>query len=234
MSTRRTVPAVLASAFALLFFGLGNYLGARQNADSDVRLAALRAEVELLRKQQPEATGTAGRASRSAPVAMSMMDDASRSALIADVKRQLQDEMGLLPLTLLRERRNSFVEVNAYVDQLITIKENEPGDDLLSRAMAEYAASGEEYTRRDLFNMIRLLMNGGHETTASMLSLGTAGVVSSVAVVNDEATCTFMGELHEELLRGGTVGEAVLAARQAAARDPVSVATAAAFVAFGT
>ena len=117
MSTRRTVPAVLASAFALLFFGLGNYLGARQNADSDVRLAALRAEVELLRKQQPEATGTAGRASRSAPVAMSMMDDASRSALIADVKRQLQDEMGLLPLTLLRERRNSFVELYSYDDR---------------------------------------------------------------------------------------------------------------------
>ena len=33
MSTRRTVPAVLATAFALLFFGLGNYLGARQTAE---------------------------------------------------------------------------------------------------------------------------------------------------------------------------------------------------------
>ena len=42
---RRAVPAVLASAFALLFFGLGNYLGARQNADSDGQLAAMRAEI---------------------------------------------------------------------------------------------------------------------------------------------------------------------------------------------
>ena len=118
MSTRRAVPAVIATAFALLFFGLGNYLGARQNADGDIRLAALRAEVELLRRQQPEATGTAGRSSRpAAPVAMSMMDDESRAAIIADVKRQLQDEMGLLPLTLLRERRNSFVELYSYDDR---------------------------------------------------------------------------------------------------------------------
>ena len=40
MSSRRAVPAILASAFALLFFGLGNYLGARQTADSDEQLAA--------------------------------------------------------------------------------------------------------------------------------------------------------------------------------------------------
>jgi hypothetical protein len=70
--------------------------------------------------------------------------------------------------------------------------------------------------------------------SSALLSLGTDGVVSSVAEVNDEATCTFMGELHEELLRGGSVGEAVLAARQAAGRDPMSVATAASFVAFGS
>src|SRR5215217_5243035 len=35
MSTRRTLPAVVAFAFALVFFGLGNYLGARQNADTE-------------------------------------------------------------------------------------------------------------------------------------------------------------------------------------------------------
>lgn len=115
MSTRRAFPAVLAFVFALLFFGLGNYLGARQTADSDVRLAELRAEVDLLRKKQREVTGTSG--SPLHPSAVSMMDDASRAALIADVKRQLQDEMGLLPLTLLRQRRESFVELYSYDDR---------------------------------------------------------------------------------------------------------------------
>ena len=45
-----------------------------------------------------------------------MMDDESRAAIVADVKRELTAEMGLLPLTLLRERRNSFVELNSYDD----------------------------------------------------------------------------------------------------------------------
>jgi cytochrome P450 len=72
------------------------------------------------------------------------------------------------------ERQAAIVEVNAYIQDLIDLKKREPGDDLLSRAMADYEASGEEYTDRDLFNMVRLLMNGGHETTASQISLGTA------------------------------------------------------------
>ena len=114
MATRRVFPAVLAFVFALLFFGLGNYLGARQSADGDVRLAELRAEVEVLRKRPTEPIGTSGSMHANA---IAMMDDASRASLIADVKRQLTDEMGLLPLTLLRERRESFVELYSYDDR---------------------------------------------------------------------------------------------------------------------
>ena len=43
-----------------------------------------------------------------------MMDLESRAAIIEDVKRELSAEMGLLPLNLLRDRRNSFVELNTY------------------------------------------------------------------------------------------------------------------------
>ena len=49
--------------------------------------------------------------------AVSMMDTESRASIIADVKRELTAEMGLLPLNLLRERRNSFVELNSYDDK---------------------------------------------------------------------------------------------------------------------
>ena len=47
MSNRRAVNIVVAIAagFAVFFLGLGNYLAARQNADSDQRIAALRAEM---------------------------------------------------------------------------------------------------------------------------------------------------------------------------------------------
>ena len=108
MSTRRTMPALVVTAFALFFFGLGNYLGARQTADADARFAALRAEVDQLRRRDPlVATGTSG----------SLSGDPSRAALIDDVKRQLSDEMGLFPLDLLRERRDSFVELYSYDDR---------------------------------------------------------------------------------------------------------------------
>ena len=114
MSTRRAVPAFLALVFAFVFFSLGNYLAARQSAVSNEGLASLRAEVELLRRNQPEAAGTAG---GRRPGAVATMDHMSRAAIIADVKRELSAEMGLLPLTLLRERRDSFVELYSYDDK---------------------------------------------------------------------------------------------------------------------
>ena len=109
MAHRRIVPIFFSLSIALLFFGLGSYLTARQNADSADRLAELRAEVDLLRRRDaatPE--GTAGR------VTNVPGDEAGRAAFVEDVKRQLQQEMGLLPLTLLRERRDSFVELYSY------------------------------------------------------------------------------------------------------------------------
>src|SRR5438093_3568456 len=42
------------------------------------------------------------------------MDDRSRAALVADIKQQLKAEMGLMPVSLLRERRQSFVEMYSY------------------------------------------------------------------------------------------------------------------------
>ncbi|WP_229905271.1 cytochrome P450 [Lentzea cavernae] len=110
------------------------------------------------------------------------------------------------------ERQAAIVEVNAYVNDLITIKEREPGDDLLSRAMAEYAASGEEYTKRDLFNMIRLLMNGGHETTASMLSLGTACLLENpdqLKLLLDDPE-GMIDPAVEELVRIATIGDTAI------------------------
>jgi S1-C subfamily serine protease len=110
MSTRRAVPTVIVFAFALLVFGLGNYLGARQTADHDAQFAALRAELNDLRRRQPAVpTGTSGLAVDSAV--------STRAAIVDDVKRQLTDEMGLLPLNLLRDRRESFVELYSYDDR---------------------------------------------------------------------------------------------------------------------
>jgi hypothetical protein len=109
MTARRTVPTVLAFASALVVFGVGNYLGARQGADNDAQFAALRAELNELRHRDPlRATGTSGRAT---PPTTDV------EAIINDVKRQLSHEMGLFPLDLLRERRSSFVELYSFDDR---------------------------------------------------------------------------------------------------------------------
>jgi S1-C subfamily serine protease len=111
MSYRRIVPFFLSLSIALLFFGLGSYLTARQNTDSAERLAELRAEVDLLRQRDiAKPLGTSGRSTPND-------DESRRAALVEDVKRQLQQEMGLLPLNLLRERRDSFVELYSYDDR---------------------------------------------------------------------------------------------------------------------
>ena len=111
---RKLVQTVLIFFTAIIFFGLGNFLAARQAAaaaSEDDQIAALRAEVGALRRQQrPAATGTVGRPTDS-PVSM---DDRSRAALVADIKQQLKTEMGLMPVALLRERRQSFVEMYSY------------------------------------------------------------------------------------------------------------------------
>jgi hypothetical protein len=69
---------------------------------------------------------------------------------------------------------------------------------------------------------------------AALLSMGTAGVVSSLAEVDDAATVDVMVALHARLRQGGGLGDAMLAAREAAADDPVLAATAASFTVLGT
>ncbi len=66
---------------------------------------------------------------------------------------------------------------------------------------------------------------------SALFSMGTAGLVCSIAEVNDDATAALMLDLHEHLDDG--LAEALLAARRAAKGDPTREATAAAFLALG-
>ena len=68
---------------------------------------------------------------------------------------------------------------------------------------------------------------------AAMLSMGTAGIVSSVAKVNDAATAVVMLQAHRAIDEGADLGTVMLQARQAARGDSIQEATAAAFIAIG-
>jgi S1-C subfamily serine protease len=113
MSNRRVIP-LLTLVLALFFFALGGYLAARQSAGAD-EIAALRAEVETLRRH--DALRAAGTAGARGDAVVPLMNDESRASILKDLKRELQTEMGLLPVNLLRERRDSFVELYSYDDR---------------------------------------------------------------------------------------------------------------------
>jgi len=68
---------------------------------------------------------------------------------------------------------------------------------------------------------------------SALVPLGTASLLASVVPVNDIATVAVMVAFHEQVHAGSGFAEALLAARDRAADDPVSVATALSFVALG-
>ncbi len=68
---------------------------------------------------------------------------------------------------------------------------------------------------------------------SAMLSMGTTGIVSSVAPVNDAATAVLMLDVHRALDDGDDLGTVLLRARRLASGDRVREATAAAFLAMG-
>jgi len=121
MFTTRHRPLVLSLALglALLCFALGAWssqLRVEQRiAENDARIADLRDQMvrnvlETRRARMPRRLGTSGD-----PIPEGVAAEAeSRDALVGEIKRQLQSEMGLLPIRVLRERRTSFVEVHAY------------------------------------------------------------------------------------------------------------------------
>jgi Trypsin-like peptidase domain len=113
MSVRRVVLSTSLLTTAVAFFTLGTIHSRRTDAASravyDAKLDAIRAELVSSHKTDPAVpAGTSGRLARpndplSAP--------ASRARVIAEIKDQLQTEMGLLPVHILRDRRSSFVEL---------------------------------------------------------------------------------------------------------------------------
>ncbi|MFI6121962.1 cytochrome P450 [Streptomyces sp. NPDC051064] len=107
------------------------------------------------------------------------------------------------------QRRAAIIEVNAYVEKLVRLKTETPGEDVISMAIAAYEESGEEYTERDLVNMVRMLMNGGHETTASMISFGTAALLEHPEQLAELLADPekMIGPATEELLRVVTIGD---------------------------
>lgn len=118
MISRRVVFITSIIATAVSFFTLGLLqAGQRDRGSYDAELAAIRAEVrtELGQKQGTETApaATAGKATQPREKTASL-NTAAQAKMVAQIKEELQAEMGLLPVQLLRDRRSSFVELYSY------------------------------------------------------------------------------------------------------------------------
>jgi hypothetical protein len=105
--------SILATAVSCFTLGIihARRTDALDASAYDAKIDAIRAEVrsELGRGRRVDAVvpaGTSGQLARDNPPNVS-----ARDRMVREIKQELQSEMGLLPVHLLRDRRSSFVEL---------------------------------------------------------------------------------------------------------------------------
>lgn len=74
------------------------------------------------------------------------------------------------------QRVQGFAEMYVYIQELVARKAREPGDDLISRLVTDYVATGQLDNDTVAVNAV-IMMQAGHETTANMISLGTVALL---------------------------------------------------------
>jgi len=116
MNSRRLLLLLALTTTAFVFFALGAFRvrsgEALDRATYDAELDAIRAEVRSELGRGPHADAVpAGTSGRGAAEASGVSAASARARMVTEIKQELQDEMGLLPVRLLRERRLSFVEL---------------------------------------------------------------------------------------------------------------------------
>ncbi|MBK3639906.1 cytochrome P450 [Streptomyces sp. MBT33] len=104
------------------------------------------------------------------------------------------------------ERGAAHTALTDYLDRLVGEKLDTPAEDLLSR-LAEQIRAGE-LTRREAAAMGVLLLLGGHETTANMITLGTLLLLrhpEQAALVRETEEPGVVVDAVEEMLRFLTI-----------------------------
>lgn len=132
--------------------------------------------------------------------------------------------------------------IMGYLDGLLTRKQSDPGDDLLSRLVHEQLVTGA-VERQEVVQIALILLVAGHETTATIIGLGTYALLSHPdQVARLHADPDLWPSAVEELLRHQTIvqnpvqrvatedieidgetiaaGEGVVMVLEAANRDP--------------
>jgi hypothetical protein len=108
MFSRRFFVVVALTTTAVAFFLLGDFHARTNDA---VERASYEAKLDAIRAEVRSQIGRARAEVLTAGTSGDGTSDTARARMVADIKSQLQAEMGLLPLQLVRDRRPSFVEL---------------------------------------------------------------------------------------------------------------------------
>jgi cytochrome P450 len=101
----------------------------------------------------------------------------------------------------------SIMAMFGYINELLQRKKQEPGDDLLSRLMHDNVANGEMSVATAAMTGF-IMLQAGHETTASMIALGTLILLQNPEAMTKlrETDDPVLGlKIIEELLRYLTI-----------------------------
>ena len=105
------------------------------------------------------------------------------------------------------EKMAAMGAIYNYVTELSERKEREPGDDLISRLMTEYVATGQ-LNRATVAMNGAILLQAGHETTANMIALGTVALLEhpdQLARLRETDDPAVIANVVEELMRYLTI-----------------------------
>ncbi|MCV7228841.1 cytochrome P450 [Mycolicibacterium komossense] len=75
-----------------------------------------------------------------------------------------------------QQKAESSLALFTYMTELVARKEREPGDDMMSRLITDYVATGQLSRETAAMNGV-IMLAAGHETTANMISLGTLALL---------------------------------------------------------
>ena len=107
------------------------------------------------------------------------------------------------------QKAQAFGQMYAYIRELVKRKEREPGDDLISRLVTEYVATGQTDHATTAMTSV-IMMQAGHETTANMISLGTVALLQHPDVferLGQTDDAAVVANIVEELMRYLTIVE---------------------------
>jgi cytochrome P450 len=105
------------------------------------------------------------------------------------------------------QKVQGFAAMYAYIEELVKRKEREPGDDLISRLVTDYVATGQVSRETTAMTGV-IMMQAGHETTANMIALGTVALLEHpdvYALLGRTEDQAVIAKAIEELMRYLTI-----------------------------